>query len=349
MMIAKSKARPAPFDASPVAADEEGSPLSRMAQRLEFGTASTSERGAFVGEKHAVRNIEQALEVGDEPKVRTLSILSTGHVRASSPKSSSSAADSTDAVEPPSAATRFATVRLEKETLRSSSAVDASHPSNLAAFRDATVDTADTAALLPEKLIQVASLASESAVVTAPAPAPVPIDDADAKNSLETLAKIELDSTVASSEASPVDSPVASSVASQVASPAESAVASPAESAVALPVALPALPVASPVAKMNIRSVAPAVATPNKPTPIESVPRIEKAVSSSSVSSSSKSTKLSTKASLTTTSKNAMIVGAILLAVFLVFVVMSKKNSGGGNLAGGRLDFIDAGVEFLHP
>lgn len=69
MMNAKSKARPAPFDASPVAADEVGSPLSRMAQRLEFGTASTSERGAFVGEKHAVRNIEQASEVEDEPKV----------------------------------------------------------------------------------------------------------------------------------------------------------------------------------------------------------------------------------------------------------------------------------------
>ena len=316
MMNAKSKARPAPFDASPVAADEVGSPLSRMAQRLEFGTASTSERGAFVGEKHAVRNIEQASEVEDEPKVRTLSILSTGHVRASSPKSSSSAVDSVDAVEPPSAATRFATDRLEKETLRSSSAVDASHPSNLAAFRDATVDTADTAALLPEKLIQVASLASESAVVTAPAPAPahVPIADADAKDS--TLAKIELENAVVSPVASPAASPVA-------------------------------LPVASPVAKINIRSVAPAVVTPNKPAPnAKSTPRIAKAVSSSSTSFSSRSNKLSTKA---TTGQIAMIVGIVLLgAVLAAFIIMMlKKKSGASNLAGGRLDFTDAGVEFL--
>jgi len=329
MMNAKSKARPAPFDASPVAADEVGSPISRMAQRLEFGTASTSERGAFVGEKHAVRNIEQASEVEDEPKVRTLSILSTGHVRASSPKSSSSAVDSAEVVEPPSAATRFATDRLEKETLRSSSAVDASHPSNLAAFRDATVDTADTAALLPEKLIQVASLAPESAVVTAPAPAPaiVPIADADAKDSLATLAKIELVNSVVSPAASPVASPVALPADSPVPSP----VASLAKSAEELPVALP---VASHVAKINTRSVAPAVVTPNK-----YVPRIAKA--------NSRSTKLSTKASLTT-SQIAMIVGGVLLLIILVaFIMMSKKNSGGGNLAGGRLDFIDAGVEFL--
>ena len=324
MMNAKSKARPAPFDASPVAADEVGSPLSRMAQRLEFGTASTSERGAFVGEKHAVRNIEQASEVEDEPKVRTLSILSTGHVRASSPKSSSSAVDSVDAVEPPSAATRFATDRLEKETLRSSSAVDASHPSNLAAFRDATVDTADTAALLPEKLIQVASLASESAVVTAPAPAPahVPIADADAKDS--TLAKIELENAVVSPVASPAASPVASPAASPV-----------------------ALPVASPVAKINIRSVAPAVVTPNKPAPnAKSTPRIAKAVSSSSTSFSSRSNKLSTKA---TTGQIAMIVGIVLLgALVAAFIIMMlKKKSGASNLAGGRLDFTDAGVEFL--
>jgi hypothetical protein len=334
MMNAKSKARPAPFDASPVAADEVGSPLSRMAQRLEFGTASTSERGAFVGEKHAVRNIEQASEVEDEPKVRTLSILSTGHVRASSPKSSSSAVDSAEVVEPPSAATRFATDRLEKETLRSSSAVDASHPSNLAAFRDATVDTADTAALLPEKLIQVASLASESAVVTAPAPAPahVPIADADAKDSLATLAKIELDNSVVSPAASPVASPVALPADSPVPSP----VASLAKSAEELPVALP---VASHVAKINTRSVAPAVVTPNKyvpriapavVTPNKYVPRIAKVCC--------------------TTSQIAMIVGGVLLVVFLVaFIMMSKKNSGGSNLAGGRLDFTDAGVEFLHP
>ena len=318
MMNAKSKARPAPFDASPVAADEVGSPLSRMAQRLEFGTASTSERGAFVGEKHAVRNIEQASEVEDEPKVRTLSILSTGHVRASSPKSSSSAVDSAEVVEPPSAATRFATDRLEKETLRSSSAVDASHPSNLAAFRDATVDTADAAALLPEKLIQVASVASASAAATdpAPGPAPVPIADADAKDSLATLAKIELENAVVSPVASPAASPVA-------------------------------LPVASPVAKINIRSVAPAVVTPNKPAPnAKSTPRIAKAVSSSSTSFSSRSNKLSTKA---TTGQIAMIVGIVLLgALVAAFIIMMlKKKSGASNLAGGRLDFTDAGVEFL--
>lgn len=315
-MIAKSKARPAPFDASPVAADEVGSPLSRMAQRLDFGTASTSERGAFVGEKHAVRNIEQAPEGGDEPNVRTLSILSTGHVRASSPKPSSSASDSVDAVEPPSAATRFATDRLEKETLRSLSAVDASHPSNLAAFRDATVDTADAAALLPEKLIQVASVASASAAATdpAPGPAPVPIADADAKDS--TLAKIELENAVVSPVASPAASPVA-------------------------------LPVASPVAKINIRSVAPAVVTPNKPAPnAKSTPRIAKAVSSSSTSFSSRSNKLSTKA---TTGQIAMIVGIVLLgALVAAFIIMMlKKKSGASNLAGGRLDFTDAGVEFL--
>jgi preprotein translocase subunit SecG len=43
-----------------------------------------------------------------------------------------------------------------------------------------------------------------------------------------------------------------------------------------------------------------------------------------------------------------MIVGGVILCIILVaFIMMSKKNSGGSNLKGGRLDFTDASVEFL--
>jgi hypothetical protein len=198
MMTAKSHSRPTLFDASPAVADELGSPLSRMAQRLDFGTASTSERGAFVGEKHAVRtHIEEPVSApGEDVKaVRTLSVLSTGHVRASSPKNSAS--DAGDVVEPPSAATRFATDRLEKETLRSSTASAEASPSNLAAFRDAAAADEKNTPLLPsEKLIQISSVQVTAAPVVETkveevAPEPIPVAPTEATVNILAVAPTE--------------------------------------------------------------------------------------------------------------------------------------------------------------